>query len=342
MAIGRSFAMHLKTTSKVSLSRSVRASLQSYSTQVLPKQLEFVTFRAKSLSAYAACTTERTFLWWFLSMGDPQTMGFPVEISTLDDFQVPQVERNTILIHIVGMFLFELGWTWNNSGDLGLWIGLQLLNPLLSAAKPFLGKCGHAQTKRRAGYFVPSWGFYQPRITLNNIIYKIHKGSYRPTRTSANTAWKASGKGEGGSAEYPSDGTNCDWPYFYHIFYHPYVSMVWNSRSQTDQGFFYLQTDQAQNIIVMVLALSVWVLSQQIEAETTQFWGWVGRKSLPQLEVNLASSPPPLRFLRTSTLPQLVGDPDTMEFLAQEKWHSVVLGVPNLKKPQYPIHPSKK
>lgn len=36
-------------------------------------------------------------------------MGLPLEISTLDDFQVPQVERNTILIHIVGMFLFELG-----------------------------------------------------------------------------------------------------------------------------------------------------------------------------------------------------------------------------------------
>ena len=37
------------------------------------------------------------------------------------------------------------------------------------------------------------------------------------------------------------------------------------------RDFFYLQTDQAQNIIVTVLALSVWVLSQQIEAETTQF-----------------------------------------------------------------------
>ena len=68
-----------------------------------------------------------------------------------------------------------------------------------------------------------SWfsSLYQPRITLNNIIYKIHKGSYRPTRTSVNTAWKASSKGEGGSAEYPSDGTNCNWPYFDHIFYHP-------------------------------------------------------------------------------------------------------------------------
>jgi hypothetical protein len=61
-----------------------------------------------SLSAYATCTTERTFLWWFLSMGDPQTMGFPLEISTLDDFQVPQVERNTLLIHIVGMLFLNL------------------------------------------------------------------------------------------------------------------------------------------------------------------------------------------------------------------------------------------
>lgn len=78
--------------------------------------------------------------------GGPSNHGSPLRNLNFGWFPGPPSRKKHHIDPYCGHVSF---WTWMNlAGDLGLWIGLQLLNPLLSAAKPFFAAATPLRTAR--------------------------------------------------------------------------------------------------------------------------------------------------------------------------------------------------